>query len=366
MKKFVRPALVAVTTTVLLAACGTPPGNQPARRAPAASADGPARDIVRPSPSIFSRMINSPEQSTLRQLITQQDQLYRVAAPLLTYNTPLCRGYERNLLGFTAKNMYSYPPDYTDAAAALGLNEHLMVTGVLPDSGAATKGIRRNDILLAAGNKDMPAGPDAERQAAIVLSPLVRGNQPVKLTLERDGRKITTTVPLTLACAFNIELGNSDNINSYADGRRVLVTRGMLNFTSSDDELAYVIAREIAHNALGHIIQQRMVATAGGIIDNLTRMQPDATVVAGTGGLRPYPQNLDIEADTLALYMLARAGYNIDNAPSFWRKLAEQYPASIPNAHTALHPHVQARLNAMAQTVQAIRNKQDTQQPLEP
>ena len=47
---------------------------------------------------------DNPQQAQLRELIAQQDRLYRVAAPLLTSNAQLCRGNARNLLGFTAKN----------------------------------------------------------------------------------------------------------------------------------------------------------------------------------------------------------------------------------------------------------------------
>jgi predicted Zn-dependent protease len=140
----------------------------------------------------------------------------------------------------------------------------------------------------------------------------------------------------------------------------------MLNFTKTDEELAYVIAKEIAHNALGHAAQQRSVATAGGVIDNLLRMQPDSAALAGTAGIRPYPQALDIEADNVALYMLARAGYNIDNASSFWGRLAEQYPANVHNAYNALHPFVSQRLSAIDQAVPAIKAKQESKIELMP
>ncbi len=351
--------LLSLGALVLLSACATPqPGTSKSPVAEAANL--PA------APTVISRLIESPEQTALRTLTAQQDQLYRVAAPLLTNNTPLCQGNARNLLGFTAKNKYSYPPEYMEAAQALGFGDELQITGVLPDSGAAHSGLKRQDLLIAASNKDIPKGPDAERQAAIMLGPIVSSRTPVRLTLERSGTKKTTVVPLTLACAFNIELGNSDNVNSYADGRRVLITRGMLNFTKTDEELAYVIAKEIAHNALGHITQQRMVATAGGVIDNLLRMQPDSVTMAGTSGIRPYLQAMDIQADTVALYMLARAGYNIDNALPFWRRLAEQYPVTVPNGYNALHPSVNQRFETIRQVVQIIKTKQDNNETLMP
>lgn len=357
----VRPrTLLSLGALLLVGACVTPPQQNTPKSPVAEAAALPS------APTIISRIIESPEQTALRTLTAQQDQLYRVAAPLLTNNTPLCKGNARNLLGFTAKNKYSFPPEYLEAAQALGFGDELQVTGVLPESGAARSGLKRQDLLIAASNKNIPKGPDAERQAAIMLGPIVSTRAPVRLTVKRDGAQKISTVPLTLACAFNIELGNSENVNSFADGRRVLITRGMLNFTKTDEELAYVIAKEIAHNALGHVMQQRMVATVGGVIDNLLRMQPDAVTLAGTSGIRPYPQALDIDADTLALYMLARAGYNIDNALPFWRRLAEQYPVSVHNGYNALHPAVTQRLENIAQVVQVIKTKQDSQQPLMP
>ena len=356
----VRPRTVlSIAAVTLLAACATPPQNAP--RSPVAKAEN-----VPAAPTIFSRIVESPEQTTLRTVTAQQDQLYRVAAPLLTSNTPLCQGNARNLLGFTAKNKYSFPPEYLEAAQALGFGDELQITGVLPESGAARSGLKRQDLLLAAANKELPKGPDAERQAAIMLGPIVSTRAPVRLTLQRDGIKKTAAVPLTLACAFNIELGNSDNVNSYADGRRVLITRGMMQFAQTDEELAYVIAKEMAHNALGHASQQRMIATVGGVIDNLLRMQPDSVALAGTSGIRPYPQALDTEADTVALYMLARAGYNIDNAWPFWRRLSEQYPVTVHNGYTALHPAVAQRLENISQVVQVIKQKQDNHVPLMP
>jgi hypothetical protein len=341
----------------LLTACETPPQNLPAQNAATTAIP---RAATPPKP------VDTPEQAALRKLTGQQDRLYRIAAPLLTSNAALCRGNARNLLGFTAKNKYSYPAEYASAAQGMGYDDRLQVTGVLPGSGAARAGVQRGDILLAVADKPLPQGPDAERQAANVLGPLVTGRAPIKLAILRGKSQQNLVVPLTLACAFSIELGNADNVNTYADGRRVLITRGMLNFAQSDEELAYLIAKDMAHNSLGHAIRQRMVATTGSVIDNLMRVQPDLTTTAGTGGIRPYPQELDAAADNLALYMLVRAGYSVDAYASFWQRLATQYPASVPNAYTALHPGTAYRLIMIDKSRQILSTKQAANKPLLP
>ena len=345
----------AVMPAALLVACAVPQDTT----APVK----PVAIAVRPAPQ---KPVDTPQQAALRKLAAQQDRLYRVAAPLLTSNAPLCKGNARNLLGFTAKNKYSYSIDYADAAQSMGYDDRLQVTGVLPGSGADRAGVQRGDILLKVADKPLQTGVDAERQAANVLGPLVSGRAPIKLTILRQQTQQTLVVPMTLACAFSIELGNSDNINSYSDGRRVLITRGMLDFVQSDDELAYLIAKEIAHNSLGHAIRQRMVATSGSVIDNLMRAEPDLTAAAGNGGIRPYPQELDAAADNLALYMLVRAGYSVDGYAAFWQRLATQTPASVPNGYTALHPAIAYRLSMIDKSLQVIKSKQSAGKPLLP
>jgi membrane-associated protease RseP (regulator of RpoE activity) len=349
---------LALLPLALLAACASqPPAVTPTM--PSIAAPGPVISAPAPAPS--------KEQATLRDIISRQDRLYRVAAPLLVNNPELCKGNARNLLGFTAKNKYSYSEELVDAASQLyGMDDRLQVMGVLGNSGASRAGIRLGDRLDSVDGQRVAPGPDAERSAATMLAPFVMKGGSVKLTMIRNGAAIPVTVPFTRACAYSIELGNSDNVNAYNDGRRVLITRGMMNFAASDNELAYVLAKEMAHNSLSHARVQKSTATAGSVIDNLIRIHPDMSTMAGTSGIRPMPQSFDAAADTLSLYMLARAGYDIDQAPRFWERLAGQYPPSVANAYTALHPATSYRLSVMDKIIADIKSKQSKQQALLP
>lgn len=337
----------ALTLPVLfLAACAT---QQPGTSTlPQAAAPVPPKPVA---------LTPSPQQAELKTLTGLQDRLYDVAAPLLVNNAALCRNNARNLLGFTAKTKYSYTAEFVDAAAALGLTDQLQVTGVLAGSGAAKVGLQRGDRLVTIQDKPAPVGADAERQTALLLGPLVTGRNSIKLTIARNGSNQTLNIPLTRACAFGIELGNTENVVSYADGRRVLISSGMMKFTKNDDELALVIAKEMAHNTLTHPSRQRNTATMTGVIDNLIRLRPDSTALNGMAGVKPYPQQLDAAADKLALYMVARAGYKVDNAAAFWQRLATSYPASVLNGYTAIHPGTDYRLSTIQQAVSDIQVK---------
>jgi predicted Zn-dependent protease len=140
----------------------------------------------------------------------------------------------------------------------------------------------------------------------------------------------------------------------------------MVNFAQSDDAIAYVLAKDIAHNVLGHAATTKQAYTIGSIIDNLVAVRPDLSMLIGTAGVKPMPQELDAAADNLSLYMVARAGYNVDGARAFWQRLATQYPATVLNGYTANHPSVAYRLSTIDKSVAAIRNKRSAKQPLVP
>ncbi|WP_229506834.1 M48 family metallopeptidase [Pseudoduganella rivuli] len=354
--------LTAAGAATLLAGCSTLWPGQPA------PADGPAPytpPAQEAQHGLSARAVAA--QESLKNMVALQDRLSRVSAPLLINNADLCRNQARNLLGFTAQNRYSYPGEYSEAAAAvLGYGDRLQISSVLAGSGAARAGLRKGDSLIAVEDKALHGGPDAEAQAAEVLGPLVGNRAALNLTIGRSGLSQTLNVPVTRACAIRIQLGNADNINSYADGQRVAITRGMMNFAQSDEAIAYVLARDIAHNVLGHAGAMRQTGTQGSMIDNLVRAKPDTSLLIGGGGIKPVPQDLDAAADTLAIYMLQRAGYNIDRAKPFWQKLSSQYPATVLNGYTAAHPAIAVRMAALDRAVTDVKAKLAAKKPLVP
>lgn len=349
-----RRMLSAALLALLLSACATRKTAAPPSAAMAA-------------PPAATTPAGAAAQETLVTMMLLQDKLYRVAAPLLINNAELCREQARNLLGFTAKNKYSYPGEFADAAqAAFGYDERLQVASVLAGSGAAHAGLRRNDALVTLDGKALPVGPRAEGDAAAIFGALVASRPTLKMGIKRAGASVNLTLAVTRACAFRVEPGGADNVNSYADGTRILVTRGMINFAQNDEALAYVLAKDMAHNILGHAATQRATGTLGSVIDNLSGVRPDLSMLIGSAGIKAMPAELDAAADSLALYLLARGGYNIDNAARFWQRLATQYPASVLNGYTANHPGIATRVAAIARTTAEIRAKQAARKPLLP
>ncbi len=74
-------------------------------------------------------------------------------------------------------------------------------------------------------------------------------------------------------------------------------------------------------------------------------------------GARAYSQDFEAEADYVGLYIAELAGYNIDEAPYFWRKMGVKHPASINQNHAASHPSTPERFVAIEDTIKEINQK---------
>jgi predicted Zn-dependent protease len=247
----------------------------------------------------------------------------------------------------------------------LGKGEELRVVQVLEGSGAQRAGVQRGDALLSIAGKNIPQGPQAEIEAARLVAPLLKQTTEVDVQVQRNDAPITLKVALTTACAYTVDIGNAPHVNAYADGRRIMVTAGLLAEVS-DQELAAILAREIAHNVQQHAATMQTRATMASIIDTLLPPRPDLSGFAGSAGLKVMDEKLDQEADRIALYMLARAGVNPTVAIDTLERLARRYPATVLNSYTALHPWTEERKRQMAETVTEIRKKQASKKLLVP
>lgn len=310
----------------------------------------------------------TPAQDTaLETLMTRQARVYRIAAPLITKNAVLCRTQARPLLGFTAKNVHSYPSELSGSARkSLALDERLQVMQVLEGSGAQKAGMLPGDILQTIQDIPIPEGPQAENETARLLAPVLKNLTDIRVRVLRRGQALDLQIPLTLACAFAIDIGNSPNVNAYADGRRIMLTRGLLDALPADDDVAVIIARELAHNVLQHARQLQQAATVAGVIDSLLALKPEPASYTGSSGIKPLPDKKDQEADRLAIFMLARAGYDPSNLSKLSQKLAEIAPANQSNGYNALHPWTEERRSLAQAAVKDIRQKQAAKRPLVP
>lgn len=192
--------------------------------------------------------------------------------------------------------------------------------------------------------------------------------------IEKAGAEICRELHLQKnGCYYYFEMNRSDEINSRADGKNIIIYTGMMRFVENDDELAAVMGHELAHNLMGHVGAQKKNATLGMLLgaamDAAAASQGISTygeiTQAGTEiGMLKYSVDYEKEADYVGLYVMARAGYDIKRAPVFWRRMSIENPQEIYASVT--HPSNAERFVALQKAVAEIEFKRGRHIPLLP
>ncbi|MFM9862318.1 MAG: M48 family metalloprotease, partial [Micropepsaceae bacterium] len=146
----------------------------------------------------------------------------------------------------------------------------------------------------------------------------------------------------------------SSDINAAADGTVLAITSGLFELTNADDEVALVLGHELAHNVLRHLELVKTAKPAPGTLLDAFARSAIGTAVAATIN-RPFSVQFEKDADRAGLTFMARAGYDIDAAPTFWRRLNEIMKAK---SVAATHPTGPERQRAIEAAVAEIKAKQ--------
>ena len=135
-------------------------------------------------------------------------------------------------------------------------------------------------------------------------------------------------------------------------GGKVFVYSGLFRYAANEDELAVVVAHEVAHALRSHGIKGAQRQQKAGLIGALLQVgmgvagvnQNTAQTVtqvyrqgATLGYLRPHSREQELEADSIGLMLMAKAGYDPRAALSFWNKFGRsgqripEYLSTHPN-----------------------------------
>jgi len=179
--------------------------------------------------------------------------------------------------------------------------------------------------------------------------------------VKKVGAKISTVVVSYLnangksadiaSFAWEFNLVKDTTKNAFCmPGGKVVVFEGILPVTKNEVGLAVVLGHEIAHAVAKHsnerMSQQMLVQYGASLTDVLLANKTAATkstisTIYGIGSqygvMLPYSRKHEYEADQLGLIFLAMAGYNPNEAITFWERMAAG-SSGAPMEFMSTHP----------------------------
>lgn len=188
-----------------------------------------------------------------------------------------------------------------DVSAALGIASGVALEAVATGSPAEAAGLRAGDALLAIGGAAVPAPsaplPKGKRLADVMHDRLdselaSRGSVTLQVAAAGGAPRsvIIAGVPVCRARFALLSTGTA----AMSEGYEIKIAVQLMVESPSDDEAATILAHELAHNALNHVA---------------------ANNAAGRNYLTV--RRHEREADRLAPWLMANAGYDPAAAPRF-------------------------------------------------
>ena len=224
---------------------------------------------------------------------------------------------------------------------AMKLSGDFAVQAVVTGSAAAASGVVAGDEVLTLDGEDLtklPSKPANDTARIIAVQDridralLAHG----AFTLGLRGRKVTISGQPACRGRFEVQTGGQG-----ANGGRVVagVSQKMLSLTASDNEAAFVSAHEFSHVILRHAAR---LAVEG---------RKTANVLA-----------TEREADRLALWLMANAGYDPAAAPVFLRRWGRKGLADMfrQGTHDRTEPRARAAEAELAALVAAPKTSAGT------
>lgn len=327
--------------------------------------------VVSDVPEISKAEIQREEQRQLefaeRTIVERTQKLADLSWPILAKNLEMCGEFVRYRTGLwlaresTSLPSLSWLPDdeYT-------FGNDSSVWGVAKGSPAADAGFQSGDQILSIDSLQIKSSKVAHRTLAKLIKEFNKDrSEPIKFRVLRTGKSIELEVHPVLACRSEIALEGGTRINAYATGENIKIFNGIFAFAESDEELQFVIAHELAHNMSNHIAHARVRGAIGVVFDLLAlRWRVWTNGSLGRLSVKAYSKPYEIEADYLALYLLANADIDSTGVENLWRRLATEDMARIGWILT--HPSTPERYVQLQKTREEIEDKQRKKEELLP
>lgn len=273
---------------------------------------------------------------SVRTLAAQQVRLATIAYRMAAANADVCRRPEM-MTGMILHDLTQYQPARRgEVSRAFSLQSGFGVLQLVPGSAAERAGLRIDDEILAVGGASVESGAAAWTSAPSYrrmqgFSDLLQarlGAGPTELQIRRGGSIQRIALAADRGCGGQLTLANSSGLNAWADGRHIVLTTGMNAFARSDDEIAFVIAHEMAHNILGHFGHRGKM----GIFGRSSR-------------------DLELDADGFAVRFMGVAGFQPSAGISFLQRSRRR----MWWAFSLSHPGFGSRIRTVATEIEKWR-----------
>ncbi len=255
-----------------------------------------------------------------------------------------------------------YGEAFVAEARAEGFGPFVSVLTVFPDSPAESAGLKAGDRVLSINGSKVPQGARASLFAARKIKRMLKPGVPNQMEVQRGSEIIPLEMTPVEGAYYGVVVVASDSIFLQVDGDVIWIGLSVVEGLKSEDDLAYLCAYALAKNVMRHPKQKGKNAMLGQLLDVAAAMSGVNTggVFGGMGG-NAYSHAFEVEADLIALYLLASADYEISGYPEFWDGVLRRR-----NRMGELTAKELERIETARKVIASIEAKREAEEPIYP
>ena len=250
----------------------------------------------------------------------------------------------------------------------INLGSQVSIISIVKNSPADKAGLALGDIILEVEGYTFPEGKNALKKISKHFKD-IEEKKIKKIKIDRNGEILTFDINQTKICNYPIIFTQDKIVNAYADGKSIIMTQGMVDYARDDNEIAMVIAHELAHNDRGHLDAMKkntlIMGSIGFVLDLMTIYYSGGTAGGDAQntemwskiGRNAYSVEFEKDADYGGVYYAYRAGYDISQVKNFWERIGSENPKQI--AISSTHPATSERYLQIDKTVKEINKKKN-------
>ena len=281
--------------------------------------------------------------------------LHDIAWPIMKANIDVCMNSRVNAFGFMVANpndlQSSLKPFFYSASPNILKNNNShsnlpMIVSVAQGSPANKANIMEGDLIFSIDTKLV----NSKNYKNLLIAGAKKGR--LNIGVKRLNKDLIYNLNSEVICGYPVQTMVSPIPNAYADGSKIYITIATLDFIKDDQEIAFLIGHELAHNIVHYNGKGLYEVEAMPIPIN------DKPSLQSVGDLFILPSGAkETEADLLGIEYAIKGGFAQNKVANYFRRLSIYMPQLMEESIFRMHPGNAKRVTNIEEKLKILNNQ---------
>ncbi len=226
----------------------------------------------------------------------------------------------------------------------------------------------RTQFIMVSPQQEMQLGLSASQK--ILSKAKLSTDRRLNERVRRIGQRIAKVTGQT-TYQWEFHVIDEDVLNAFClPGGKVFFYTGILKLMQNDDQIAAVMGHEIAHAIARHGAERMSMQQASNfgaqVLAMALKIPPKYQglyaqaygLTSQVGLMLPFSRQHEHEADQIGVYLMYKAGYNVHEAVTFWKRMKKASAgAKKPPEFLSTHPSSEARIRAIEAFIKVLESQ---------